>query len=127
MRILYISGPYWAKTLRGVINNIRRAEAVAIELWGMGYVVICPHLNTQFFPGGTEEREADKEIDYVEGDLEILKRLTPRYDGIVMLPAWDYSKGAQRELKGAQQVELFVYFWPEDKDLLKREVNFARL
>lgn len=127
MRVLYISGPYRAPSLRGVINNIRRAEAIAIILWEMGYAVICPHLNTQLFPGGAGENETqDKEFpDYLGGDCEIIKRLIPQYDGIVMISGWSYSEGSRAEFQEAQNRDLFVYFWPIDNGLLKRRVNLG--
>ena len=125
MRLLYISGPYRAPTLRGVIDNIRKAEAVAIELWKMGYAVICPHLNTRLFPEGAGELENDQEIDYIEGDLTILDRFIPGEDGIVMLPGWNSSEGAKLELKKAFENRLKLYFWPQDRLRLKAEGNIS--
>ncbi len=42
MKIAYTAGSYRASTEYGLVQNIRKAEAVAIELWKMGYAVICP-------------------------------------------------------------------------------------
>jgi hypothetical protein len=32
MKIIYVAGPYRAKTVRGMVENIRRAEAAALHL-----------------------------------------------------------------------------------------------
>jgi len=125
MRVAYISGPYRAGTFRGVIENIRKAEAVAIELWEMGYAVICPHTNTALFPEGAGEPYYDEQqykvippIDYIKGDLEIISRLVPRSDVIIMLPGWKDSEGSKSELHAAMARSLKICFWPQDKEIL---------
>lgn len=84
MQVVYISGAYRAPTLQGILDNIRLAEKVAIEYWKKGYAVICPHKNTALFDG-----ECADDI-WLDGDLEIISRC----DIVVMLPFWEYSKGA---------------------------------
>jgi hypothetical protein len=51
MKVIYIADPYRADTERGIIENIRAAEAVAIKVWEAGYVALCPHMNTRLFGG----------------------------------------------------------------------------
>ena len=109
MRIAYVSGPYRAKTEWGVWQNVWKAREIAAKLWAMGYAVICPHANTSFFGGayGIPDKR------WIEGDLEMLRRLLTAYDCIVMIPDWDKSEGAQRELHLAAELGLNIYYWPD--------------
>src|SRR3990167_11533393 len=78
--LVYTAGKY-----RGDVDkNIDDAKKVAIDLWEMGYVVICPHLNTDHFENDC------KVIDdvYLKGDLEIILRC----DAMVMIPGWRDSR-----------------------------------
>src|SRR4051812_24706808 len=46
MKLIYIAGPYRAATEWQVVQNIRRAEALALAVWQSGAACICPHKNT---------------------------------------------------------------------------------
>lgn len=103
IEVVYIAGPYRAETIRGVVENIRRAEAVALEYWLKGFAVICPHLNTRLFDGA-----APDEI-WLRGDMEILRRC----DVMVLVPGWERSKGTQAEYAQAVQWGKKVVFHKE--------------
>jgi hypothetical protein len=94
LKLAYISGPYRAPTIRGIVENIRRAEAVALKYWKLGYAVICPHLNTRLFDGALPD------YYWLSGDMEILSRC----DVIVMCERWQLSVGATREKELAQKL-----------------------
>ena len=121
MRIAYVSGPYRAKDIEGVQDNIYYARKVSIELWKMGFAVICPHTNTANFPDGAGEFK-DGTIEYIKGDLEFLKRFHSGKDVIVMIPGWIDSDGARKELSHAINLGISAYHWPRDKQKL-RELN----
>ena len=106
MQVLYISGPYSAPTEDGIENNIDRAREAAQRLWDMGYVVICPHLNSAHMEGSPET--------FISGDLEIIRRLQPG-DGLYMLRGWQYSRGARREWRLAHELGLRIWHqgWDE--------------
>jgi hypothetical protein len=106
MKVAYVAGKYRAPTVRGIVENIRAAEAVAIELWRMGFAVVCPHLNTACFDGA-----APDEV-WLKGDLEILSRC----DLVVMVPGWEQSSGACGERDFAEEHDLPVYYWPEYRE-----------
>lgn len=114
MRIVYVAGPYRAKTHYEVELNVRQAEAASIELWQMGYAVICPHKNTAHF-----DNLAPDEI-WLEGDLEIIKRLQAHTDIMVMLPGWENSEGALKEKEIAEFRHFDIFYWPQDKEKLAR-------
>ena len=100
MKIAYIAGPYRSDTVRGIVENIRRAEAVAIKYWQIGYAVICPHKNTALFDGLMPDRT------WLDGDIEILKRC----DVIVMSKGWENSSGSKAELEIATKLGLEVIY-----------------
>jgi len=100
MILVYVAGPYRAKTPRGIVENIRKAEAVAIKYWKRGYAVICPHLNTALLDG-----VAPDEV-WLKGDLEMLGRC----DIIVMMRGWENSKGATAEHNYAKEMGIQVIY-----------------
>jgi hypothetical protein len=104
--LLYTAGAYSANAGVGTVDeNIAVARDVAVTLWDMGYTVICPHLNTAHFD---DEIDLPNEV-YVDRDLLIVERC----DGIVMMPKWQQSRGAVRELEHALKHELEVFYWPD--------------
>ena len=50
-KLVYIAGPYRSTNGRSVLENIRAAERVAIDLARAGVHFVCPHLNTAFMGG----------------------------------------------------------------------------
>ncbi len=92
MKLAYIAGPYRAKNGRTVLQNCRAAERVAIKYWKLGYSVICPHKNTEFFDGLMPDQT------WLDGDLEIIKRI----DVLVLMTNWAESLGCQDELRQAE-------------------------
>lgn len=115
MKVAYVAGPYRAKTMNGVWQNIERAKMIAAELWKMGYAVICPHANTAFMDGSTTGNQADDSHVWLEGDFEILKRC----DCIVMIPGWERSQGATAEMQFADAHQIPVFIWPKHYDELQ--------
>lgn len=111
MRMLYVAHPI--RDPRGIYyhnQNIRKAEAVAIEIWKLGAVCICPGLNTYLFDG-----VAPDDV-WLRGDLEILERC----DGIVMVPGWEKSTGATHERNHATLHGIPVFYWPQDVEAVRR-------
>lgn len=98
-RVAYVAGPYRAPTARGVVENIRRAEAVALELWARGYVALCPHKNTALFDGALPDSA------WLDGDLELLRRC----DLVVCTEDYQRSSGARREVELAFELNIPVF------------------
>jgi len=118
--IVYVAGPYRAKTIFGVITNILRARRTAIKLWQHGYVAICPHLNTALFDTifmakrswmvrlwmflfGNNHLIGCRQ--FLDGDLEILSIC----DAICMVKVWIDSEGTKEELMYAEDNGLQVF------------------
>ncbi len=101
MKVAYISGPYRAKDIHAVVQNIRQAERAAIHYWQEGYAVICPHTNTALMDGAVKTRRI------LAGDLELLRRA----DLVVMLPGWTGSRGSRREYNEAKKHGIEITWW----------------
>lgn len=105
MKLAYVAGPYRAACEWRVTQNIREAEAVALELWRMGYAVICPHKNTAYFGGA----EGLLDQTWLDGDLEMIARC----DLVVGTPRWRESLGARAEVEFAARRGIKFYEWPQ--------------
>jgi len=100
MKVFYVAGRYRAKTEWELINNIRRAEEAALELWKKGYAVLCPHKNTQNFQGALPDKI------WLDGCCELLSRC----DAVLMLDGWKQSEGATLEFELANTLGLEIYY-----------------
>lgn len=108
MEVVYLAGP-----LRGnVEENIQCAEVIAARLWGMGYPVISPHLNSGKLGGRPElGTEGMDEEAFIQGTFEIMRRA----DILVLMPGWESSIGTKRELRVWRRVNdednIWVWDW----------------
>jgi hypothetical protein len=100
VKVLYIAGPYRGRDAWAIEYNIRRAEAVALEVWAMGIVALCPHTMTRFYQGALPE------ATWLAGDLELLKRC----DGVLAIARWQESTGASIEVRYALERGLPVFY-----------------
>ena len=104
MKLVYVVGPYRAPCEWEVLQNIRRAEEVALRVWTAGAACICPHKNTAFFGGAAEDSV------WLEGDLEMVRRS----DALVCVEGWNRSTGASGEVALARQMKIPVFEQFED-------------
>lgn len=91
MKLVYVAGPFRGKSHWDIACNIRRAEALALEVWRQGVAALCPHANTAHF------QDAAPDHVWLDGDLEMLRRC----DAMVLTPDWRRSSGATAEVKEA--------------------------
>lgn len=99
MKIVYVAGPFRAPTAWDIEQNIRRAEALALEVWRAGTACICPHANTRFYQGA-----APDEI-WLNGDLEIVRRC----DAVLTTHDWERSSGTRGEVELAHKSGIPVF------------------
>lgn len=96
MKVIYVAGPYRARTAVGVGLNILRARRAALFVWQHGGVALCPHLNTAFFDGHAPDET------WLKGDLELLKRC----EAVWLIGGWTRSVGAITESAAAECLRL---------------------
>jgi len=112
--VIYIAGPYRAATPWKILQNIRQAQAVALQVWKLGAVALCPHANTALFDG-----EAADDI-WLEGDLELLRRC----DAIVLTEDFEQSSGARAEFAFARkELKIQAFILPREQDVLKEWIR----
>ena len=99
MEVIYIIGPYRSSTTYGVKQNIDKAELLAVELWKLGYAIICPHKNSAFLEGVT------KDETFLKGGIELLKRS----DIAITTEGWEESEGSLEEIKVCKQKHIPLY------------------
>lgn len=101
MRLIYVCGPFKGPNGWEIEKNVRRAEQLALAVWGLGVACICPHTNTRHF------FHALGEGDHVfyEGDLEILRRC----DALITTAGWGDSNGAKAEVNLALDLGIPVF------------------
>lgn len=107
--IVYIAGPLSNEDPEKVALNIENATIMAKNLWAKGFSVICPHMNSGSFYG----LEVATETHFVNGYLEMIKRLDPEKDCICMLKGWETSSGAMKEFTLASKIGLTMMFEDE--------------
>lgn len=102
-RVIYLAGPFRAKTPWEIELNVRRAEAASLEIWRMGAACICPHTMTRHF------QDAAPDEVWIKGDIELLHRCdavfivaTQNQDGRV-------SSGTSEEIFEAHQCGIPVF------------------
>ncbi len=76
-----------------------RAMALALQVWQLGAVALCPHANSMFFTG------AAPDAVWLDGDLELLRRC----DGLLLTDDWAKSRGAQAERRFALDLGMPVF------------------
>jgi hypothetical protein len=110
MRIVYIAGRYSGNTLAEVERNIDEARKVALMLAQRRIPFLCTILQTAHFDsllGG-----GDPGYEYwIDVSLDVVKRC----DAVFLVPAWQQSNGARREVQFAREHGMPVF---EDIEVL---------
>lgn len=97
--IVYIAGPYRAKTTYLIEQNINKAKALALEVWKKGHIAVCPHANTAHFDGELPD------FVWLNGAIEIMKRC----DAVVLVEGWENSAGTIKEIEATKEVNISIY------------------
>ena len=97
--VVYIIGPFRASTNWGVIQNIRRAEELALRVAEMGAMPLCPHLNTANFNGLLDDDF------WLAGTAELLRRC----DAGITVSGWTESAGSRAEVELADAEGLPIF------------------
>jgi len=87
MILVYVAGPYRAKTAWEIECNIHRARSVGVEVARLGMMPVIPHANTAHFDVAPDEF-------WLEGTLELMRRC----DALITVVGWGGSSGARTEI-----------------------------
>jgi hypothetical protein len=99
MIVVYIAGPFRARSAWGIAENVRAAERLGLEVARIGMMPLIPHSNTAHFHGELPDRF------FLDGTLELMRRC----DAVLVLPAWEMSSGARDEVDEAERIGIPVF------------------
>lgn len=99
MKLIYIAGPYRAKSLHQVKRNVRAAELRAEDAVRAGHYPIVPHLCTAYLDGLAPDQH------FLDGTLEAMRRC----DEVWLCEGWESSRGTILELAEAFERGMDVY------------------
>lgn len=109
MKLIYIAGPFTADKWWKVLQNIRRAENMALKVAEMGAMPVCPHTMTGNFWGLQTEQF------WYEGTLKLLSVC----DAVIFLKNWQQSSGSCDEHNKAKELKMPIFFERNNIDKLK--------
>lgn len=121
--ILYISGPYSPGSGRTVADNIAVARAHAVIAAKRGWMPFTPHLNTAHFEQDCPEIPNE---DWISGDIEFLRCLSPANAAMLLLPGWRDSTGAVAECGWAVHLGLEIFDPPQTPEGIPPASAFRR-
>ena len=95
LKLMYIAGPYRAKTVAEIRQNIENARQVA-EDWVKkeGWYPVTPHLNTAFMDGLASDSV------FLEGALRLLEMC----QAVCLVDGWWNSAGTIAEIEHAKNL-----------------------
>lgn len=112
----YVIGPYRAKTHYEVQQNIEVATRVAARLWGLGYAVFCPHMNSAHFSGAAPEK------NFLVGGLAWLQHA----DVAVVLPYHGGSEGSRAEIELCLSQHIKLFYLGRGASVWEALLNYVR-
>lgn len=104
---IYVAGNYNANNVIKVLDNIKKGTKVCVDLLKKGYIPFCPWLDYNFHWYG--ELTIKDYYRYTMSWLEVC-------DCIYVLNDSEYSKGTQKEIERAKELNILVLY--EGKDYL---------
>lgn len=122
LAVIYIAGPLDAPTHWEREANIHAAETLALAVWQLGLVAVCPHANARHFYGMLPE------ATFLAGGVALLRRC----DAVLCTADWSRSPGAREELADAEAHDIPIFFSLADLRLtllfreLRRVVEVAK-
>lgn len=98
-KLVYVAGSFRGKTPWEVESNIRKAEAVGLEIAKKGGVPVIPHTMYRFF---------DKVLSdqfWLDATLSVMHKC----DGLVLCVGWENSEGSRNERAEAERAGIKVW------------------
>lgn len=101
---IYVAGPFTGPHAYAIHCNVERAEAVALEVWRVGGVGVCPHSLGRNFVGTLPESV------WLAGGLSLLAKC----DALVLVEGYERSSGTKAEVAYALDHNIPVFFSVEE-------------
>ena len=102
MPVVYVAGPYRARSRPGVDLNINAARQTGLHCCHKGWSPIIPHANT----GGLDEVDPSIPDEFwLEATLELMRRC----DAVVLCPGYARSVGTVSEMIEARRLGIPVF------------------
>jgi hypothetical protein len=95
IKLIYIAGPFSAKTREGVEANILRAAELGVEVAKLGACPWVPHANTAL--------PAYEHVQPYEFWIEATELQRQKCDALLTLDGWETSRGARKEVNAATE------------------------
>lgn len=99
MRIVYVAGAYRHPTPWGIEQNIRKAEAVGLEVAKLGAVPLIPHSMYRFYQHSLPDEF------WLEGTLALMRGC----DAVMLVEGWEKSTGSRGEKAEAERLGMPVF------------------
>lgn len=112
IRVVYVGGPFSGSCTWEIEGNVRRAEALALEVAKLGAMPLCPHTNSRFFHGVDLSLPIPASRFWYAGTMELLRRS----DAMIVVPDWERSTGTHDEVNDCRTSGRPVFF---DLDALR--------
>lgn len=98
MKVVYVIGPFRAATHWDLLQNVRQAERLGLEVAKRGAMPLIPHNNTANFNGLLSEDF------WVEGTKELLRRADAAITVEAIGGEWQKSVGSVGEVREMGEV-----------------------
>jgi hypothetical protein len=98
--LIYLAGPYTGSTPKERDDNVMRAKMIGLFVILLG--------DDPFIPQSMTHGLEDFGVSY-ERFLYLGLNILQRCDALLLLPNWEISKGAKKELKAAQKLGVKVF------------------
>lgn len=100
--LIYVAGPYRAKTREGVELNIQSARKVGSLACQKGWAALIPHTAT----GGLDLVLPDAGDEFwLAATMQMLRQC----EAVVLCPGWSFSAGTLEEIEEAKRLGLPVF------------------
>lgn len=96
MRLVYVAGPFFAENAWEIEQNIRRAEALGLDVARCGAMPVIPHTNNRFYFGTLPETFWKPAV------MELMRRC----DAVIFTPDYERSSGAREERVEAARLDI---------------------
>lgn len=100
IKVIYVAGKLTGPNNYEIMQNVRRAEEVGMEVVKAGAYPAIPHANTGMTFWGVGD-----EAFWYKGTLELLRRC----DAVITVPGWQDSKGAVAEVREASLLKMPIF------------------